>query len=121
MKDNLNEFTLVTDFLKSQRLAIKPDPERLKQALVQGALLADDEDDWGRLQPFWKPLMGAGLAVFGGVILLSTPKNISDEVQIAQDWESEFMSEIADFYETKAELEPLYTQPLFSSDNRYQS
>lgn len=120
MKDNRDEFKVVTDFLRSQRMAIKPDPERLRQALVQSSLLTDDEDDWAGLQRFWKPFMGMGLAVFGVGILLWSPGNISDESQIAQDWESEFMAEIADFYETKAELEPIYTEPLFSSDNRYQ-
>jgi len=110
----MKEYQDVIDFIQSQRLAIKPNPENLRQALIQGALLEEE----GTVKRFWKPFLGASLAMFGVGIMVWSP---SEEVQIAQDWESEFMAEMEDFYETKAELEPLYTEPLFSAVTPYQS
>jgi len=60
----------IIDFLQAQQQTIAPNPEHLRQALVQSALLkqAEQQDHWGVLAKIfgnWKPFTGVAMSLFG--------------------------------------------------------
>lgn len=168
----LQDYLEVIEFLRAQQSTHQPNPENLKQALLQGDLLTPEiSDDWGSFRFFkvrlshWQTWGGVGVSMFGVVVLAAswwnppqtvvTPEaeivgqksipteslavadsaNFSTEVMpmaarsymaepaVGEDpeteawlqaWQSDFESEMNEFNQAKATLEPTYADPLFS-------
>jgi hypothetical protein len=64
--ESADEYIELLTFMQAQTIPRKPNPEGLKQALKQAALLEEEaaSDEWGAFMRLWKPLVGLSLSLF---------------------------------------------------------
>lgn len=131
------------DFFSAQRLSAKPDPAGLQSVLNQVQLLeasGDDEWGWGSwFTSLFRPVAYAlpalaVLSVSGYVwqsqlpaVMVETPSESRlvadlptaetpmDMAALAESLSEEFALDMAEFETVRDELEPLYTEQLFSA------
>lgn len=81
----VQDYLEVVEFLRAQQSEVLPNPESLRQALLQGDLIAPkpSRDDWGAFSVFqsgWKTWGGLGVSMFGVAVIAASWWNPAPEV-----------------------------------------
>lgn len=108
----------IIEFLQAQRTSAVPDPNNLKQALLQASLIEAQEtnDEWGSFMSLfseWKTWVGVAVSVLGVAVLVN-PTGQQTTSLVQQPAES-VMQESALAYKSRAATGTATVDPLVES------